>query len=144
MPGGAGLIFLGVVSIAFMAVGVLGICKKVKRSKAMRGMQKIKGYVLEYTVAQKRDEDDLLVDVFFPVYGYEWEGENKQLYSTVGVLGYQCRTMGRRVHILRNPQTGEVTCLEDQRSYDFILLIFGVIGAAAFVLMLMLGTGVLP
>lgn len=143
MPGGAGVIFLVVVSIAFMAVGVLGICKKVKRAKGMRGMHKVKGVLMNYTVAQKRDEDGFLLDVFFPVYEYEWEGESRELYSTVGVLGYQCHTMGKRVHILIDPQTEKVSCLEDEKSYEFILLIFGVIGILVLVVLVLLGTGVL-
>lgn len=142
MSGGAGLIFLGVVSILFMALGILGICKKVKRLKSTRGMHKTIGGLVEYHVGREPDEDGF--DLFYPVYEYNWKGEQRLFYSKAGVLGYQCHTRGKRVHILIDPQTDKVSCLEDKKSYAHILLIFGVIGVFAFVLTLMLGTGMLP
>lgn len=139
MPGGAGLIFLGIVSILFMAVGIIGIYMKVKRRKSIRGMHKTIGWLAEYNVGKQPDEDGF--DLFYPVYEYKWEGEKRVFYSKAGVLGYQCHTRGKRVHILIDPQTKKVTCLEDKKSYDSILLRFGVIGVFALVLTLMLGNG---
>ena len=138
MPG-TGLIFLGIVSILFIAVGILGICKKVKRWRSVRGMHKAIGWLVEYNVGKELDEDGF--DLFYPVYEYKWEGENREFYSKAGVLGYQCHTRGKRVHILIDPQTKKVTCMEDKKSYDSILLRFGVIGVFVLVLTLMLGTG---
>ena len=143
MPGGVGLIFLGIVSILFMAIGILGICKKVKRWKSIRGMHKTIGRLAEYNLGQQLEEDGLIMAVFLPVYEYKWKGEKKLFYSKAGVLGYQCHTRGKRVHILIDPQTEKVSCLEDKKSYAHILLIFGVIGVFGFVLTLMLGTGML-
>ncbi|MDE6640554.1 MAG: hypothetical protein K2K63_08530 [Acetatifactor sp.] len=140
MPG-AGLIFWRIVSILFMAVGILGIIKKVKRLKSIRGMHKTIGRLVEYNVGPERDEDDF--DLFYPVYEYKWEGKKRLFYSKAGVLGYQCHTRGKRVHIIIDPQTKKVTCLEDKKSYDSKLLIFGVIGVFALVLTLMIETGML-
>ena len=145
---GAGLIFLGIVSILFMALGILGICKKVKFSKSIRGMYKLTGRLAEYNVVPTHDEededDDFILDMFFPIYEYEWKGEERRAYSTNGVLGYQCHTRGKRVRILMDPQTEKVTCLDAKKPYESILLTFGVIGVFVFIVTLMLGTGRLP
>lgn len=86
MSEGAILIFGFFVSFAFMAVGILGIYKKVKFSKSIQSMQKVTGIMVDSTVSQYRDEDNDLRDAYFPVYEYDWGGVKKRLYSTTNAL----------------------------------------------------------
>lgn len=138
------MIFLWVVGIVFMALGVLGICKKVKRLKKIEGVRRVKGYLSEYTVGQMREDDGFILDLFFPVYEYKWEGERRELHSSAGVLGYQCRTRGHWVYILIDPQTGKARCMENEKPYVSILLILGVLGVLDIVLLAMFSAGFFP
>ena len=131
------LIYVGFVSILFMAVGIFGICKKIKFSKSIPAMHRVTGVLVDYDVVQKRDDDNLMVDVYFPIYEYEWGGVKKRLESTTS----GSVKAGRKVHILVDPQTEKAICLEDVKRSDIAFPIFGVIGVAAFVLVLLTAAG---
>lgn len=79
-------------------------------------------------------------DVYFPVYEYDWGGVKKRLDGTSNALRIK---IGRRVHILIDPQTEKAICMEEQKALDSLLLIFGIIGVLTFIMMLMLVTGIL-
>lgn len=138
----AGLIVLGIFSIGFMALGVLGLLKILKRMKSERGMRKCIGWLREYKLGQVQDEDekDFIMDVYYPVYEYELDGEIKVVRCKSWVLGYQCRRL-RRGHVLVDPETKKATCREDTKSYAGVLLTFGAIGTAGFVLMVLMAAG---
>ena len=131
------LIYTDFVSILFMAIGIFGIYKKIKFSKSIQTMHKITGVLVDYDVVQKRDDDNLMVDIYFPIYEYEWGGVKKRLNSTTsGSI-----KIGRKVHILVDPQTEKAICLEDIKRSDIVFPIFGVIGVVTFVLVLLKATG---
>lgn len=135
MSEGAIFVFTGLVGILFMAVGILGIYKKIQFRKSIRNMHMTNGVLVDTTVVQGDDEDD-----YFPIYEYEWGGVKKRLNSNTNASRIK---IGRKVHILVDPKTEEAICLEEQNASDSMLLIFGVIGVLAFILVLLLGTGVL-
>ena len=137
MSEGPLLVFGVFVSVVFMAIGILGIHKKRKFTKSM---YKVAGVLVDTTVCQQHDDDNIIQDIHFPVYEYEWQGVKKRLYSTTNALHVK---IGRPVHILIDPQTEEAICLEEQKASDSMLLIFGVIGLLTLVLMILLGTGIL-
>ena len=140
MSNGPLLIFGVFVSVVFMAIGILGIHKKRKFSKSIQSMYKVAGVLVDTTVCQQHDDDNIIQDIHFPVYEYEWQGVKKRLYSTTNALHIK---IGRPVHILIDPQTEEAICLEEQKASDSMLLIFGVIGLLTLILMILLGTGIL-
>ena len=65
------------------------------------------------------------------------------MYSSIGSSGEKYRTIGRRVHILVDPQTGKVICQEDEKTAGHLYLLFGIVGLGVFVLMLALSFGIL-
>ena len=133
------LIFTGFVCILFMGVGILGIHKKIKFSKSIQTMHKLTGVLVDYTVSQKRDEDNDMIDYYFPIYEYEWGGEKKRLKSnTSGSI-----KIGRKVHILVDPQTEKAICMEEEKSSNSFLMLFGVIGVIVFILVLMKAAGII-
>lgn len=140
MPGTGGIIFVYFICFAFMAVGILGIYRKIKFSESIRSMHKLTGVMVDSTVCQQHDEDNLLQDYYFPVYEYDWGGETKRLYSTTNALSIK---IGRKVHILIDPQTENAICLEEEIRSNSFLLLFGIIGLLTFVLLLLLCTGII-
>ena len=128
------------ISFAFMAVGILGIHKKIKFSKSIQSMHKVPGVIVDTHVVQQHDEENTLQDVHFPVYEYDWGGVKKRLDGTSNALRIK---IGRRVHILIDPQTEKAICMEEQKASDGLLLIFGFIGVLTLIMMLMLVTGIL-
>ncbi|MDE6420970.1 MAG: DUF3592 domain-containing protein [Lachnospiraceae bacterium] len=130
------LAFGYVISILFMAVGTLGIYKKVKMLRNIRSMHSVTGVLADYAQDGSMDNDETARKVYHPVYEYDWGGETRQLSGTVGISEIKERTIGRRVHFLVNPQTGEAICREDEKAGERVALVFGGIGVAVFALML--------
>lgn len=142
MPEGAIYVFIGLVCVLFIGVGILGIYKKIQFRKSIRNMHMIDGVLVDTTVAQRRDENDIhqMWDEYFPIYEYEWGGVKKRLESHTNASRIK---IGRKVHILVDPKTEEAICLEEQNASDSLLLIFGVIGVLFFIMVVLLFTGVL-
>ena len=123
------------VSLLFMMVGILGIYRKVKFMKSIKTMHMLDGVIADYTISQILDEDRDIRDVYFPVYEYEWGGIRKQLKSTVSASVAK-NPVGKQVHILVDPKTENVVCLEEKQKSETLLLTFGVIGIIVLVLVL--------
>ena len=140
----ATIVFGYFISVLFMAVGVLGIYKKVKRSQNAHNMLSFLGVQVDYTVGTSKDSEGTETDIYYPVYEYDWGGEKRRLSSNIGSSGKKYRTIGRQVQILVNPQTREAICKEDEKAGDVIFLIFGIVGLATLALMLALSFGILP
>ena len=136
------LIFSGVVSILFILVGIYGIQQKRKFSKRMQMMQKTTGVVVDFDVVQHHNEENTLEDLYFPIYEYDWGGIKKQLKSNSSKQAEP--SIGKTVRILIDPQTQDAVCLEDEKSSQLVLLIFGAIGVAALILVVLVKTGILP
>lgn len=139
MTEGGILIYTGFVCILFMGVGILGIYRKVKFSERIRTMHTIIGVLVDYDVAEKRDENNDIVTCYFPIYEYEYGGETRRLESTTSSL----MKKGRKVHILVDPQTEKAICLEGEKESNSLLLIFGGIGVIVFILVLLKAAGVI-
>ena len=135
------LIFSGVVSILFILVGIYGIQQKRKFSKRMQMMQKITGVVVDFDIVQHRSEENTMEDLYFPIYEYDWSGIKRRLKSNSSRQAEP--SMGKTVHILVDPQTQDAICLEDEKSSQLVLLIFGAIGVVALVLVILVKAGVL-
>ena len=130
------------ISILFMAVSVFGIYKNNRTKQKMHDMISLPGIQVDYTIHKGRNSDHY-ADIFNPIYEYEWGGEKKRLYSSIGSSGEKYRTIGRRVHILVDPQTGKAICQEDEKTAGYLYLLFGIVGLGVFVLMLALSFGIL-
>lgn len=137
MSEGAILAFGVFVGLAFIAVGILGIYRKVKFSKSIKTMHQVSGVLVDYEVIEASDDD--ASDGYFPIYEYEWNGVTKQLKSNVNTIKQK---RGAKVHILIDPQTEKVICMEAENASNGALLLFGVIGVLTLVLMVLIGTGV--
>ena len=135
------LIFSGIVSILFMLVGIYGIQQKRKFSKKMQAMHKFTGVVVDFDIVQHRSEENTMEDLYFPIYEYDWSGIKRRLKSNSSRQAEP--SMGKTVHILVDPQTQDAICLEDEKSSQLVLLIFGAIGVAALVLVILVKAGVL-
>ncbi len=105
-------------------------------------MHSVTGVLANYAQDGSMDNDETARKVYHPVYEYDWGGEIRQLSGTVGISEKKERTIGRRVHILVNPQTGEAICREDEKAGERVALVFGGIGVAVFALMLAFSLGV--
>ena len=136
------LIFSGVVSILFILVGIYGIQQKRKFSKRMQMMQKITGVVVDFDVVQHRNEENTMEDLYFPIYEYDWGGMKKRLKSNSSKQAEP--SIGKNVQILIDPQTQDAVCLEDEKSSQLVLLIFGAVGVAVLILVVLIKTGILP
>lgn len=142
--GAVALVFGYFISIVFIAVGILGIHKKVKRLQDANNMLMYTGVLVDYTEEISTDSDGDTQKVYHPIYEYDWGGEKRRLFGNAGSSGKKYRTIGRQVHILVNPKTGEAICREDENANEGAAVAFGVIGVAVFALMLALSLGVLP
>lgn len=142
----AALAFGYVVSMILMAIGVLGIYKKVKMRQNLRSMCSVTGVLTDYTEGggadSEEDGEESSGRSYYPVYEYEWQGETRQLSGSWGADEKEQRAIGRQVHILVDPKTGEAICREDEKPGERVALVIGIIGLAVFVLMLALSFGI--
>lgn len=77
----------------------------------------IDGVLVDTTVAQRRDENDIhqMWDEYFPIYEYEWGGVKKWLESHTNASRIK---ICRKVHILIDSKAEEAICLEEQNASD--------------------------
>ncbi len=139
----AALAFGYAVSMILMAIGVLGIYKKVKMRQNIRSMRSVTGVLTGYTEGGGVDREESSGKSYYPVYEYEWQGETRQFFSRWGKDEREQRAIGRRVHILVNPGTGETICREDEKPGERVILVTGIIGVVIFALMLAFSFGML-
>lgn len=142
----AALAFGYAVSIILMAIGVLGIYKKVKMRQNIRSMRSVTGVLTDYTEGgtdREEDGEESSGKSYYPVYEYEWQGETRQFFSGWGKDEKEQRAIGRQVHILVNPKTGETICREDEKPGERAALVIGIIGVVIFALILAFSFGML-
>ncbi len=133
------MISTGFICILFIAVGILGIYKKAKFAEKLRNMRTVTGIMVDWVEVQGYNSDNDIVTNRFPIYEYEWCGEKKRLKSSHSAK----IKIGKRVHILIDPQTGETLCLEDEKATNAGFLIFGGIGVLVLILVLLKAAGVI-
>ena len=121
------------ISILFMLVGVGGIKNSVHLKKNSHRMQVIPGYLVDYVVNDGGIDDP---DTYQPIYEYELMGIPYRYQSRVAGSGKKYRTIGRKVHMLRDCETGKVVCKEDEKTSGKIHLIFGFVGLIVFLVLL--------
>lgn len=138
------IIFGYFIGVLFMAIGALGIYKKIKRSQNAHNLLSLFGMQVDYTVGSSTDSEGTETNIYYPIYEYDWGGEKRRFAGKMGSSGKKYRTIGRQVHILVNPQTKEAVCKEDENASDGLLLIFGFVGLATLALMVALSSGILP
>lgn len=126
------------ISILFIGIGLKGIWNRIALKKREHLMQVLTGEQVDYKV--DRDSDSTC---YFPIYEYEWMGESKRLYSHVGGTAKKYRDIGRKVHILRDPENGRLYCKEDEKSSRVIYTVFGLIGLVVLAVMIMCSLGFL-
>lgn len=144
LPNGVALLSGYFIGIVFTAVGVIGLHKKIKRAQDAKNMFSLTGVQVDYTVGRSTDSDGSTTKVYYPIYEYDWGGERRRLSSNIGASGKKYRTIGRQVHILVNPQTGDAYCQEDAKAGDGIVLLFGFVGILAIGIMLAISFGAFP
>lgn len=128
----------------FTGIGVLGIRTKIAMAHKMQNMVSRTGVLVDYTTNYSKNSDGGSLKVYSPVYEYEWGGEQKRIGSPVSASGKKYRTIGKKVHILVDPHTGEAFCQEDKKTGINIRLLFGAVGIAMIVWMLVMQFHVLP
>lgn len=129
-----------ILSIAFIAVGVSGIFKKHKMEQNVHDMISLTGIQVDYKIS-KSTHNHRSQSIYKPIYEYDWGGEKKRFCGPLSSSGKKYSTIGRMVHILVNPQTGEAVCQEDEKSSILFSLFFGIIGIACLALMIALSSG---
>ncbi|MDE6210156.1 MAG: hypothetical protein K2M73_10865 [Lachnospiraceae bacterium] len=129
-----------ILSIAFIAVGVFGIFKKHKMEQNLHNMISLTGIQVDYKIS-KSTHNHRSQSIYTPIYEYDWGGEKKRFCGPLGSSGKKYSTIGRMVHILVNPQTGDAVCQEDEKSSFLFSLFFGIIGIACLALMIALSFG---
>lgn len=140
LPDFLGMVTGYIISILFMGLGILGIVQMRKKGKAREGWQTLQGTQIDYIVEQGDGDEG---DICYPVYEYLVMGEPHRYCGRTGGSSKKYRTAGRKVHILRNPHTGEVICREDEEMSYGIVLTFGGIGLLVFCILLGISSGVL-
>lgn len=131
------------IGILFTGIGVLGIRSKINMTRKMQNMVSRTGVQVDY-VTRYRRSSDRWVNTYSPVYEYEWGGEQKRIGSSVSASGKKYRAIGRKVHILVDPRTGEAFCQEDAKTGGNFMLFFGGVGIAILAVMLVTQFYVLP
>ena len=129
------------VSFIFMGVGFIGIRSRIKLMSNRHRKQVIPGYLVDYTV---HDGDSDGVSTYQPIFEYELMGIKYRYQGNVSGNAKKYRTIGRKVHMLRDCETGEVVCQEDEKALGGITLVFGVIGLALFLFLLADNLGMFP
>lgn len=131
------------IGIIFMLLGILGIRQKISLARDKRNMQIRQGVLVDFTVEHSSNEDGDDIEACYPIYEYEWAGDKRQLIGQMNSDSKKHRALGRKVHILVEPQTGRAVCEEDEKVAGNLLLAFGVIGVIVFAIMLAISFGIL-
>lgn len=137
LPGWFAMAFGYVISILFMGVGFGGLFTQHRRERNKHNQQVIPGCVVDY--ATESDTDSI---TYYPIYEYEIMGMKYRMQSKLGTSSKKRCTIGRRVQMIRDFETGEVVCKEDEKGSCAINMAFGVIGIIVFVLLLCASMGV--
>lgn len=124
--------------ILFMGVSAFDLQKRIRRSQNKHNHQIIPGYVVDYI--RKRDDDKYL---YCPIYEYEVQGVKYQQESKVSSTSTNRCTIGRKVQMVRDCETGAVFCKEDEKTGSRITLALGIVGLVVFLMLLGTDAGVL-
>lgn len=132
----AKLVFGYFIGVMFTGVGAFGIRSKVNMAHKMQNMFSRTGVLVDYTTDYSTDSDGDSIELYSPIYEYEWGGEQKRIGSSMSASGKKYRNIGKKVHILVDPHTGEAFCQEDKKTGANMMLFFGAVGIVIIALML--------
>lgn len=122
------------ISIVFIGIGIYGISAKLRLKKYGDNMKVIDGTQVDYYIVPGRDFDD--PSDYYPIYEFELNGKLQRYRSNIGGSVRKYRSIGRKVHILIDHETGKIMCKEDEKSADMMYILFGVIGVLVLCFML--------
>lgn len=129
------------ISILFIIVGVSGIVRWKRLEKRAADMQVLEGVQISFREEWSTDSDGDRIRIYYPVYEYELMGEKRRYESRMGGSAKKFRQVGRKVHMMRDYDTDQVYCREDEKSSFGMQMIFGVVGFLTLLLMLYLSFG---
>ena len=92
------------------AVNVIRYISRFSRCKAGEEMKEVQGYVCEKVGEENRALNGVMVNLCFPKYEYDVNGEKKYLQSTVK---FRDVTVGQPVEIGYCERTGEAWAIQD-------------------------------
>lgn len=138
LPGWFGMGFGYLISILFMGIGFVGLKNKVRLKNNQHRMQVIPGCLVDYEINHGTGDDP---DTYQPVYEYELMGMQYQYKSKVSGTAKKYREIGRKVHILRDCETGEIFCQEDEKNSNTMYMVFGIVGLVVFLLLVASSAG---
>lgn len=138
-------IYMGFVCVCFVMVGIMGIFKRIKFLKSIKNMRELIGVVTDYCECWHRENGEGISarKYYAPIYEYEWGGVVKQITGSAGYGPGRKNKIGAKVHILVDPQTEKAVCREEEMGFHVVMMIFGMIGLAVFVLVVLKGIGIL-
>ena len=135
------IIFGYAISIVFIGIGIMGFKKTTGSKKAPNNMQIVDGTQVDYYTVRGRTFDE--PNTYYPIYEFELMGKVYRHQSNVGSISNKHRSIGRKVHMLINTETGKIMCKEDEQTKNSTYLLFGVIGVLVLCIMLAISFGIL-
>lgn len=137
-------VFGYIISIVFIGIGIFGIRKKLEL-KNTGNMQVVEGTQVDYHVVHGRTAigEANEASVYYPIYEYTLMGESRRYQSNIGGSNKKYRTIGRKVHMLIDPETGKIMCREDAQTGSSMYILFGVLGILVLCIMLAVNFGLL-
>lgn len=123
-----------IISLVFIGIGIYGIKKKCELKKHRDNMQIIDGTQVDYYIVPGRAIEE--PSDYYPIYEFELNGKLLRYRSNIGGSIKKYRTIGRKVHILIDHETGKITCKEDEQSGSSMYILFGVVGILVLCIML--------
>lgn len=127
-------VFGYMISIIFLGIGILGIRKKMELKKPRQNMLVVEGTQVDYYCAKRREFGE--ANTYYPIYEFVWNGERRRYQSRFGSSGKKEQMIGRKVHMLIDPETGKITCREETQSSSSMYFIFGAFGLLVLCIML--------
>lgn len=135
------IIFGYAISIVFIGIGIMGFKKTAGSKKTLNNMQIVDGTQVDYYTVRGRTFDE--PNTYYPIYEFELMGKVYRHQSNVGSSRNKHRSIGRKVHMLINTETGKIMCKEDEQTKNSTYLLFGVIGVLVLCIMLAISFGIL-
>lgn len=137
-------VFGYIISIVFIGIGIFGIRKKLELKNTCN-MQVVEGTQVDYHVVHGRTAigEANEASVYYPIYEYTLMGESRRYQSNIGGSNKKYRTIGRKVHMLIDPETGKIMCREDAQTGSSMYILFGVLGILVLCIMLAVNFGLL-
>lgn len=135
------IIFGYAISIVFIGIGIMGFKKTAGSKKTPNNMQIVDGTQVDYYTVRGRTFDE--PNTYYPIYEFELMGKVYRHQSNVGSSRNKHRSIGRKVHMLINTETGKIMCKEDEQTKNSTYLLFGVIGVLVLCIMLAISFGIL-